>query len=382
MQRGFFLVVLIVSAGIISLELGVSTALVEILFGVAARNIIPLFGLDWEYLILGGEWLNFLADLGLMAIMFMAGFETDMDLLKENWKSSLIVGMPSFFAPFLTVCVVVFLFCGQNTEKAVLIGIALSTTSLALVFSYLRERQLHNQKLGQLLITCAMVIDLISIFMLTIFFVPLNVSFLAEIGILAVLFIVAPFLGKHLLDRYCGSPNEFGMRFVFFILLGFTFFASHTHLHKALIGFALGIILGRLLREHHQLVDKLSGVIFSFFAPVFFFFAGSQIVLSAMMPIDWAKALLLLVTAAGMKYFGTLIPLRHIIMPRAARFTGILFNYRLAFGIVSAVFGYSNGIIGLTEYNIILLVVILTTFLPTIFYRNIPREIAIERSAV
>lgn len=378
MQRGLVLAILIIGAGIISLEFGISTAVVEILLGILARNIVPLFGVSWEDFIGKGEMLTFLAHVGLMALLFIAGFEIDIDLLKKNFKNSMTVGLSSFFAPFLVVGVLSYFIFGRDLDKALIAAIALSATSIALIFSYLRERKLHEKKVGQLLITCAMIVDIASVILLVVFFVPLDRRLIIDILVLVIAFFAAPAAGRLLLKRYAGNPNEFGLRFILFLLISFTFIAQSSRIHEALIGFALGIIMGRLLREHLQLVDKLSGIVFSFFAPVFFFYVGSQFVLNGMRPLDWVFAILLLAVTVVVKTWATALPLKRIIMAKAARFAGTLFNYNLTFGLVAAFYGYNNGIITGTEYNILLFVIVIAAFIPTFFHRHAPRELFME----
>lgn len=379
MQRGLVLAILIIGAGIISLELGISTAVVEILLGILARNIVPLFGISWDDFIGKGEMLTFLAHVGLMALLFIAGFEIDFDLLKQNLKSSLSVGLSSFFVPFLIVGLVSFFIFGRDLDKAAIAAISLSATSIALIFSYLRERGLHDKKVGQLLITCAMVVDIASVVLLVVFFIPVDTKFAIDIVILGLAILAAPAIGRLLLKRYAGNPNEFGLRFILFLLISFSFIAQSTRIHEALIGFALGLIMGRLLREHLQLVDKLSGIVFSFFAPVFFFYVGSQFVLNGMRTLDWLFAVLLLVISATAKTWATAAPLKRIISGKAARFGGTLFNYNLTFGLVAAFYGFNQGIITGAEYNVLLFVIVTTAFIPTFLHRHAPRELAYER---
>ncbi|MEP0814705.1 MAG: cation:proton antiporter [bacterium] len=380
LKGGFIIAALIVGAGILSIELGISTAVLEIAFGAILRNSLPLFGIGWDEFAGGGQWLETLSSVGLMAVMFMAGFETDLDLLRKNLKPSLKAGIPGFFAPFLVSGAIVYFLFGMNIGKAALMAIALSTTSIALIYAYLRERGLLDHKIGQLLLSTAMVMDISSVLLLTAIYANQGAQLALEIAIILVLFLIAPALGHILFDRYKGNLIELELRFLFLMLLGFTLLTHMTSVNEALVGFSLGVIMGRVLRRREELTGKLSGVVFSMLAPVFFFVAGTRLEITALSPALTMKALLLLVAVAGTKLLVSVAALTPKIPRPAARFAGMLFNYNLTFGIVAAHFGFVRGTISSSEYGVVLLVILASAFIPTVFHRDVPRELDIQKS--
>ena len=86
-------------ASIVSVEFGVSIAIVEIVLGVAAANF---FGLETA------PWVDFLAAFGFIVLTFLAGAEVDVDLLRTEFKGSLLVGGVSFLAPFVAALLLAF----------------------------------------------------------------------------------------------------------------------------------------------------------------------------------------------------------------------------------------------------------------------------------
>src|SRR5207249_2405639 len=117
--------VLILLASLASVELGVSVALIEITLGVIAGNVLGLTS---------PPWMDFLASFGSILLTFLAGAEVDPRVMREKFKESLLIGGLSFAAPFSGA----WLFCawalGWATPAAQIAGVALSTTSLAVVF--------------------------------------------------------------------------------------------------------------------------------------------------------------------------------------------------------------------------------------------------------
>src|SRR3989338_679751 len=133
------LIVLI--ASIISLRLGISVAIVEILLGVLAGN----YGFHTE------PWMNYLAGFGGIILTFLAGAEIDTVLMKEKFKESMLIGIASFVLPFLGVFAYTYWVAGWSLNASLIAGTALSTTSLAVVYSVLVESNLSKTKLGKLI---------------------------------------------------------------------------------------------------------------------------------------------------------------------------------------------------------------------------------------
>ena len=83
---------LVLIASMISVEVGLSVAITEILAGILAGNFLGLHTTPW---------IDFLAGFASIVLTFLAGSEVDPDLLREKWKESLLIGGLSFLVPFL-----------------------------------------------------------------------------------------------------------------------------------------------------------------------------------------------------------------------------------------------------------------------------------------
>src|SRR3989337_2192180 len=80
-------------ASLISIRMGISVALIEILIGIIAGNFLGIHKTT--------EWINFLAMLGSGVLTFLAGAEIDPASLKAHLKESMLIGISSFLLPFL-----------------------------------------------------------------------------------------------------------------------------------------------------------------------------------------------------------------------------------------------------------------------------------------
>src|SRR5439155_923502 len=139
---------LVLLASVASVELGVSVALIEISLGVVAGNFLGLTS---------PPWMDFLASFGSILLTFLAGAEVDPRVMREKFKESLLIGGLSFAAPFSGA----WLFCawalGWATPAAQIAGVALSTTSLAVVYAVLVETGLTLTPIGKLIMASTFV---------------------------------------------------------------------------------------------------------------------------------------------------------------------------------------------------------------------------------
>ena len=211
---------LILLVGFISIEIGISTAILEILAGVIGAN---LFGLSIsEY-----HWLNFIADFGLLGLMFFAGFETDPNILKKRLFENITLGTVSYLAPFIIIFLIVITIFGFSINTAIVISIALSTTSLALVYSVSRDLGKLSSLTGQILLGSAMVADILSMLSLTLLIGGYGIYTVLYAVALLVLLYLSPKIGKVIFTRYKGNPTEIEIKFILLLLLIMPFFSVH-----------------------------------------------------------------------------------------------------------------------------------------------------------
>ena len=136
-------------ASLMSIWTGISVALIEILVGVVAGNF-------W-HLQANTDWINFLALLVSGVLTFLAGAEIDPESLKANLRASLLIGIISFAVPFLLVWLFAQLSLGWPLPQAQIAGIALSTTSVAVVYAVMIEGGLSDTSLGKMILAAVFI---------------------------------------------------------------------------------------------------------------------------------------------------------------------------------------------------------------------------------
>ena len=161
-------------ASLISIRIGISVALIEILVGVVAGNLaVGLEGGTLHFAIAGAgtsagqlhhvlqstEWTNFLALLGSGVLTFLAGAEIDPISLKANWRASVLIGVLSFALPFVVVWVFAQFVFGWSLHQAQIAGIALSTTSVAVVYAVMIEGGFSDTAMGKMILAACFITD-------------------------------------------------------------------------------------------------------------------------------------------------------------------------------------------------------------------------------
>jgi hypothetical protein len=125
-------------ASLLSIWFRVSTALSEIVVGTISQLII---GAVIGQAVLGTDesWVKFLSGVGAIVLTFLAGAELDPAVFKLKWKEAAAVGLASFFFPFLGCAAAAYYVLGWEPMPSWLAGVAMSTTSVAVVYAVMLE---------------------------------------------------------------------------------------------------------------------------------------------------------------------------------------------------------------------------------------------------
>src|SRR6266498_1374141 len=176
-----------------SVELGLSVAVIEILAGMIVGNTLH---------VATPEWLIFLAGFGSVVLTFLAGAEVDPVSLRQSWKASTLIGTLSFAAPFVAAMLACRYLAGWDWPAAQIGGIALSTTSLAVVYAVLVESGLNSTRIGQLIMSSTFVTDLGTVLALSVLFVRPTWWLVPFVAVSAALVVIMPRLEGWFFGRY------------------------------------------------------------------------------------------------------------------------------------------------------------------------------------
>lgn len=348
-------------ASLISRKIGLSVALVELIVGIAAGNSLHLEITDW---------VSFLASVGAVVLTFLAGAELESKVLKQFWKESIVLGIVGFSAPFGLAWAVAQGLLGWDLRAAQLAGIALSTTSVAVVYAVMVETGLNETPVGKLILAACFINDLGTVIALGLIFTHFDAWFYGFVAVMAVALPFLPRITRWLLKRLNSHPSEPEVRYLLLLLFGAGLLASKGGSEAVLPAYLIGMVLADTFLQSKELVRRLRASTFAFLTPFYFLKAGSLVSLKAV----WMSigAVLVLFAAKSTAKFLGLWPTGRILglIAKVNFYNTFMMSTGLTFGTISALYGLKNGIITREQYSVLVVVVILTAIIPTLIAQS------------
>ena len=352
-------------ATLASIWLRVATALSEIVVGTIAQLLI---GATLGSALLAGDatWIKFLAGAGAILLTFLAGAELDPVVFRRQWKQATVIGLVGFTAPFIGCTALARWVLGWDVQASWLAGIAMSTTSVAVVYAVMLEFGLNTTEYGKTILAACFVNDLATVIALGILFAPFTGRTVAFFGAGTVAFFVLPWLIPRFFARYGGRPSELEAKFLMACLFGLGALASWAGSEPVLPAYLLGMVLAGTVGKDHALVRRLRTLIFGLLTPFYFIRAGSLVLLPTLVA---APAAFLVMLGGKMlaKVLGVYPATRAYRSPRQEGiYTTLLMSTGLTFGTISALFGLSHQLINQAQYSALVAAVIGSAVVPTL----------------
>lgn len=344
-------------AAVVSVRIGVSVALVEICVGVAGGNAFNLQP---------AEWVHVLAAMGSVLLTFLAGAEIDLDVLKDKWKETLSIGLASFFAPFLGAMAYAYWVAGWSLAAAEIAGIALSTTSVAVVYAVMVERGYNATELGKVILAACFITDLGTVLALGLLFAQYDRWLLAFAVVTALVLWTLPSVTAWFFRAVGPRISEPETKFILVLLFALGALAAAAKSEAVLPAYLVGMVLAPLFLADRTLAQRIRVIAFSILTPFYFLKAGALVDLRAVLAGAILIAVLLGVKMAT-KFLGVW-PLAQGFRfgRREAMYTTLLMSTGLTFGTISALYGLSHSFITQEQYAVLVTVVILSAVVPTV----------------
>lgn len=348
-------------AGLASIWLRVATALSEIIVGIVAGAVIGTVALGVDH-----GWVKFLAGAGAIILTFLAGAELDPELFRRKWKEATAVGLVSFFAPFLGCAAAARWVLGWDPAASWLAGVAMSTTSVAVVYAVMIEFGFNTTDYGKTVLAACFVTDLGTVVALGLLFAPFTLKTLLFVGALMVAALVLPWLTPRFFRRYGGRASELEAKYLLLILFGLGAAAAWADSEAVLPAYVLGMMLAGTVGRDHVLVRRLRTLCFGLLTPFYFLRAGSFVSVPALI-VTPAAFLLMLLTKVATKMIGV-YPVTKAFRspPKEGMYTTLLMSTGLTFGTISSLFGLSHGVVDQAQYSALVAAVIASAVVPTL----------------
>src|SRR6266851_5484255 len=352
-------------ASLLSIWLRVSTALSEIAVGTVAQLIL---GAAVGSAVLGTDepWIKFLAGIGAIVLTFLAGAELDPQVFKLKWKEAGAIGLASFFLPFLVCAAAARYLLGWEVMPSWLAGVAMSTTSVAVVYAVMIELGFNTTEYGKTVLAACFITDLGTVVALGLIFAPFTMKTMIFLGVGAVVFVILPWLTPRFFRRYGGRPSELETKFLLLCLLGMGALATWADSEAVLPAYLIGMVLAGTVGKDHALVRRLRTLTFGLLTPFYFIRAGSFMSIPALVAAPAAFVVFLVVKIAA-KIVGVYPATRLFRSPRKEGiYTTLLMSTGLTFGTISALFGLSHQIVDQAQYSALVAAVIASAVVPTL----------------
>ena len=353
-------------ASMVSIEIGISVALIELFAGIVVGNAFNLTV---------PSWLSFLGSFAGIVLTFQAGAEVDVPQFKREWKASLSIGLVSFVAPFIVVGLLAYYGLGWNHRQAEIAGLALSTTSLAVVYAVLVETGLNRELVGKRLMSATFVTDIATVTGLTLLFITPTIWIVPFVLASVTLIVGLPRISPWFFGRYGNRVIEPEIKLVFAALFLLMWLGTRANSQAALPAFILGLVMSGFYASHRVEQERLRVVAFAFLTPFFFLKGGMNVSTAAL----WANLGVLVVLFLGkmIPKFGGVYPLARRYTAPHAMFTTLLMSTGLTFGTITSLYGLTAGIIDRTQFSLLIGVVVLSAIIPTaiaqrVFHPQVP----------
>ena len=367
-------------ATLLAIWFRVSTALTEIIVGTVAQFILGgLIGAD----VLGTNesWVKFLAGLGAIVLTFLAGAELDPVVFRRNWKEASAVGLIGFFAPFFGCAAVAYWVLGWGPLQSWLAGVALSTTSVAVVYAVMLEYGFNKTDYGKIVLAACFINDLGTVLALGFIFAPFTFKTFIFAGVAVVIFVVLPWLTPKLFRLYGNRPSELEAKYLLLLLFGLGALAAWADSEAVLPAYIIGMVLAGTVGKDHALIRRLRTLTLGLLTPFYFIRAGSFVSIPALVAAPVAFVVLLLGKMVT-KFVGVYPVTKVFGSPqKEAMYTTLLMSTGLTFGTISALFGLSHGIIDQAQYTVVVAGVVASAVVPTLIanafflpHHLLPRE--------
>jgi len=375
---GTLSLILIVTAvaGHISVRMGLPAVIGQLLSGIVLGPAL----LGW---VSATAFIKDFAELGVIILMFMAGLESDLQLLKKYWKPSLLVAVLGVILPVAVIDWCSQLFHLSNVESLFL-GVTFAATSVSISVAVLKELNALDGKEGTTILGAAVVDDVLAVLILSLMVslfgsqvgtssaqsTNLGLTLAIQAVFFVSLFVVVKWLVPLLMkigDALLVPTSVTLMSLV--ICFGLAYLADFIGLSAVIGAFFAGIAVGQT--NYHEVIDRhIQPIGNAVFIPVFFVSIGLNMSFKGFLNDFW---FIVVITVAAIltKLLGAGI---------GAKIAGFSWTsgYEIGAGMVSrgemaliiAQIGYQGKLLSADRYSAVITAIILTTLIAPLLLRQ------------
>ncbi len=379
--------------GTISRRFGQPRVLGELIVGVILGptlldllNAPILHGVDLH------ETITYLAELGVLLLMFIVGLEVNVKELAKVGKIAGIAGFAGAVAPVLLGVPLVMLF-GYQWQPALFAGVTLAATSVSISAQVLLELGVLRTKVGNALLATALIDDVLAILLVSLAVAVSAGGGAAEVdpgALLAIIARMAAYIGGAFLIAWFVLPRlmnfiddlpvvkqSYGIPAIALLLaLLFGWSAEALGGVAAITGaFIAGVGFSRAKEDvKHEIEGAASNIAYAFLVPIFFINVGLETDLSTfpLSALPFAGVLLIVALVSKLGGCGLGAKLGGFNNQQSLQL-GVCMISRGEVGLIIASLGLSVGVFRADHplFASLFLVILLTTVVTPIFVRQV-----------
>jgi Kef-type K+ transport system membrane component KefB len=367
---------LALAATLLAIWFKISTALTEIVVGTVAQLVAVAFFAQGG--LLGNTpWITFLAGTGAIVLTFLAGAELDPVVFKTKWRETLIIGLAGFFGPFLGCTAIAYYVLHWAIMPSWLCGVALSTTSVAVVYAVMLELGFNVTEYGKSILAACFINDIGTVVALGLIFSPFTIRTLIFVVVAVAVFVGLPFLTPWFFKKFGGRVSEIEAKYLLFFLFAMGGLALWAGSEAVLPAYMIGMVLAGTVGKDHALIRRLRTLTFGLLTPFYFIRAGSFVLVPVLIAAP-AVMLILFMAKSLTKAIAVYPAVRaHRYEGNSGAYYTLMMSTGLTFGTISALFGLNHNIIDQKQYSWIVGTVIASAVIPTMIANRffLPRHL-------
>lgn len=341
----------------VAIRIKMPAALVEIVVGMLAGNLIALRT---------NAWIDFVAGFGSILLTFLAGAEIDPAVLRRQLVPSTVLGAASFGAPFASAMAFAYFFGHWSADASKIAGIAMSTTSVAVVYAVMVESGLAGKEFGQVILAACFFTDLGTVVALGMLFANYNVWLVALIASIVAAMVLVPKTLPRLIDRTRRYVSEPALRVLFAVIFLLAALATYAKSEGVLPAYFLGLACAGMMISYPDVKRRLQTMTMTLLAPFYFLKAGTYVELGAafagaglIATLFFVKVIAKIVAVFPLARYAFRYPSSN------ANYLTLMMATGLTFGTISSLYGLTHHYIDQAQYTALVTVVILTAVVPT-----------------
>lgn len=331
-----------------------------------------------------GRVLNIFYQLGLIFLMFLSGYNTDIKVDKSNIKtiSLVLIGstiIPMLFAiPFLNLFQDYFIGSVNNSISfALVFCIGVAITSIPVISKIFFDMGVMNTKFSNTILTVSTIQDLILYILLN---MSIRIATTGSIELLDIIIVVGATLGLFILTAFISKNVKQIKKHVdtkvfytssFILLLIVCALLSKVGINIMYSSFLVGYLIKGLYANEKEIkenVNYLEKFVFSFFVPIYFALVGIQ--LNVIHDFSLFRFIMFFIVAFCLEFIGTWIMLLFSKLSRQVKLNFcVTMNARGGPGIVLATVAYANNIINLEFFTVLILTTMLSSMIAGYYLR-------------